>query len=86
MMNENFHAWGPEDCELYYRLNVLGNRVVRVSDYVYHLEHARSTDSWFSNPMWQRNTELWNWIRSQSKEDLLRYYESQDYVKRRTKL
>ena len=86
MMNENFHAWGPEDCELYYRLNVLGNRVVRVSDYVYHLEHGRSTDSWFSNPMWQRNTELWNWIRSQSKEDLLRYYESQDYVKRRSAL
>ena len=23
MMNENFHAWGPEDCELYYRLNYL---------------------------------------------------------------
>ena len=83
MMNENFQAWGPEDCELYYRLNALGNRVVRVNDYVYHLEHGRSVDSWFNNPMWQQNTQLWNWIRTQSKEDLSRYYESQDYVKRR---
>ena len=83
MMNENFQAWGPEDCELYYRLNVLGNRVGRVNDYVYHLEHARSTDSWFSNPMWQQNTQLWNWIRTQSKETISNYYESQDYVKRR---
>ena len=83
MMNENFQAWGPEDSELYYRLNALGNRVVRVNDYVYHLEHSRSADSWFNNPMWQQNTQLWNWIRTQSKENLSRYYESQDYVKRR---
>ena len=67
----------------YYRLNALGNRVVRVNDYVYHLEHSRSADSWFNNPMWQQNTQLWNWIRTQSKENLSRYYESQDYVKRR---
>lgn len=83
MMNENFHAWGPEDCELYYRLNFLGNKVDRIDDYVYHLEHARSNDSWFSNPMWRENTELWYWIRSQSKESFLNYYKNQDYVQRR---
>lgn len=83
MMNENFHAWGPEDCELYYRLNFLGNKVDRINDYVYHLEHARSNDSWFSNPMWRENTELWYWIRSQSKESFLNYYKQQDYIQRR---
>jgi len=83
MMNENFHAWGPEDCELYYRLNFLGNKVDRINDYVYHLEHARSNDSWFSNPMWQENTELWYWIRNQSMESFLNYYKNQDYIKRR---
>jgi hypothetical protein len=83
MMNENFYAWGPEDCELYYRLNFLGNKVDRINDYVYHLEHTRSNDSWFSNPMWKENTELWNWIRSQPKEFLLNYYKNQDYIKRR---
>ena len=63
MMNENFHAWGPEDSELYYRLNILGNKVGRVNDYVYHLEHSRTNDSWFTNPLWKENFMLWNWIR-----------------------
>ena len=85
MMNENFQAWGPEDCELYYRLNFLGNTVGRVNVYVYHLEHSRSTDSWFTNPTWQANTQLWNWIKTQSKENFLNYYENQNYVKRRMK-
>jgi hypothetical protein len=83
MMNENFAAWGPEDCELFYRLNVMGNKVGRVNDFVYHLEHSRSTDSWFSNPLWQQNTQLWEWIRRQDKETLINYYKKQDYIKRR---
>lgn len=83
MMNENFEAWGPEDCELYYRLSFLGNRVGRINNHVYHLEHSRSNDSWFTNPMWQKNTDLWNWIRRQTKENLVEYYQKQDYIKRR---
>jgi hypothetical protein len=83
MMNENFAAWGPEDCELYYRLNILGNKVDRVNDFVYHLEHQRSNDSWFSNPSWQENMQLWGWIRGQDKDSLIQYYKNQDYVKRR---
>jgi len=83
MMNENFHAWGPEDSELYYRLHVLGNRVGRVNDYVYHLEHSRTNDSWFTNPLWKENFMLWNWIREQTGDTILQYCREQDYVKRR---
>ena len=83
MMNENFHAWGPEDSELYYRLNILGNRVGRVNDYVYHLEHSRTNDSWFTNPLWKENFMLWNWIREQSGETILNYCREQDYVQKR---
>lgn len=83
MMNENFAAWGPEDCELFYRLNVLGNKVDRVNDYVYHLEHERTNDSWFSNPNWEENVRLWEWIRRQTKENLIEYYHNQEYIKRR---
>lgn len=83
MMNENFAAWGPEDCELFYRLNLLGNKVDRVNDNVYHLEHARTTDSWFSNPHWQENVKLWEWIRRQTKENLIQYYNNQEYIKQR---
>ena len=85
MMNENFHAWGPEDSEFYYRLSVLGNRIARINDFVYHLEHSRSNDSWFSNPLWRENTQLWHWIQSQSGETFLNYYQNQDYYKRRLK-
>ena len=83
MMNENFHAWGPEDSEFYYRLSILGNRVGRVNDYVYHLEHSRTNDSWFSNPLWEENQRLWNWIRTQSAESISNYCKEQDYVKQR---
>lgn len=83
MMNEEFSAWGPEDCELYYRLNILGNKVDRINDFIYHLDHARSSDSWFQNPYWSSNTRLWNQIRQLSKENIIRYYSSLDYVKRR---
>lgn len=83
MMNEDFAAWGPEDCELFYRLNLFGNKVDRINDYVYHLEHSRTTDSWFSNPKWQSNVKLWEWIRRQNKETLVKYYQNQDYTKRR---
>ena len=83
MMNEEFAAWGPEDCELHYRLNALGNKVDRINDYIYHLDHARSTDSWFSNPKWQGNNDLWNMIRQLPKEKLISYYTTLEYVKRR---
>ena len=83
MMNEEFAAWGPEDCELYYRLNILGNKVDRINDFIYHLDHARSADSWFQNPHWSKNTQLWNQIRKLSKENIIKYYSSLDYVKRR---
>lgn len=83
MMNENFASWGPEDCELFYRLNVMGNKVDRIDDVIYHLEHARSNDSWFSNPNWQENVRMWEWIRRQNKETLINYYKNQEYINRR---
>ena len=83
MMNEEFAAWGPEDCELHYRLQALGNKVDRIDDLIYHLDHTRSTDSWFSNPFWKENTDLWNRIRTLSKDDIIKYYSTLEYVKRR---
>lgn len=85
MMNENFHAWGPEDSELYYRLKILGNRVGRVDDYVYHLEHSRTNDSWFSNPLYRENFMLWQWIREQDGQTIYDYCRQQDYVQKRLK-
>jgi hypothetical protein len=83
MMNENFVSWGCEDDEFYYRMSILGNRIGRVNNYVYHLEHSRTHNSWFSNPNFNNNWHLWNTIKTFDRNKLVRYYESQDYLKTR---
>lgn len=83
LMNENFISWGCEDDEFYYRMSVLGNRIGRINNYVYHLEHSRTHNSWFSNPNFGSNYQLWNEIKTFDKNQLIRYYENQDYVKMR---
>lgn len=83
MMNENFISWGCEDDEFYYRMSVLGNRIGRIDNYVYHLEHSRTHNSWFSNPNFNSNWNLWNTIKTFDKEQLIKYYESQDYLRTR---
>ncbi len=81
MMNENFVSWGCEDDEFYFRMSTLGNRIKRLDGYVYHLEHARTHNSWFSSPKFNDNWNLWNTIRTFDKEKLVEYYEGQDYLK-----
>ena len=83
MMNENFVSWGCEDDEFYYRMSVLGNRIKRVNDYVYHLEHSRTNNSWFSNPNFNNNYQLWHKIKTFDRNQLVSYYENQEYLQRR---
>lgn len=83
MMNENFISWGCEDDEFYYRMSILGNRILRINNYVYHLEHSRTHNSWFSNPNFNNNYQLWNQIKTFDKNQLIQYYENQDYLKKR---
>lgn len=83
MMNENFISWGCEDDEFYYRMSVLGNRIARIDNYVYHLEHSRTNNSWFSNPNFNNNYQLWNQIKTFDKNQLIQYYENLDYLKKR---
>jgi hypothetical protein len=83
MMNENFVSWGCEDDEFYFRMSTLGNRIGRVNDYVYHLEHGRTHNSWFSNPNFNNNWQLWNAIKTFDRDQLVNYYENQDYLKTR---
>jgi len=83
MMNENFVSWGCEDDEFYFRMSTLGNRIARIDDYVYHLEHGRTHNSWFSNPNFNNNWQLWNTIKTFDRDQLVSYYENQDYLKTR---
>ena len=80
MENENFRAYAPEDKERFYRFNTLGYSVGRINDVVYHLEHARGENSWFTNPHMESNMAEWNKIKEMSKDNLLQYYSEQEYL------
>lgn len=80
MENENFKAYAPEDKERFYRFNTLGYNVGRIDDSVYHLEHSRGENSWFSNPHMSSNMGEWEKIQSMDKKTLVEYYSTQQYL------
>jgi len=80
--NENFKAYSPEDKERFYRFTTLDYNVGRINDYVYHLEHERGENSWFSNPYMLSNMEEWEKIQIMNKEQLIEYYSNQQYLKK----
>ena len=82
MENENFKAYAPEDKERFYRFTTLDYNVGRINDFVYHLEHARGENSWFSNPHMTSNMQEWEKIQLMNKEQLREYYSQQDYLKK----
>lgn len=80
--NENFKAYAPEDKERHYRYTTLGYKVGRISDYIYHLEHSRGENSWFSNPHMQSNMDEWDKIQRMDKKQLIEYYSNQKYMRK----
>ena len=80
--NENFIAYGYEDDERHFRFNLLSS-VGRIDDYVYHLEHGRTKNSWFNNPHCEDNKKLWEKLKVKGKESLTKYYQEIDYIKER---
>jgi len=83
MENENFKAYAPEDKERFYRYTTLGYNVGRVNDFVYHFNHGRTFNSHYHNPKFMDNHKLWQVIRTLDKDAIIRYYNDQEYVKRR---
>lgn len=81
--NEGFIAYAPEDVERHYRWSLLGYNIQRVDNYAYHLEHKRTPNSSFSNPFMKHNFQLWEYLKSLSKQELIDYYKVQRYYKKR---
>jgi hypothetical protein len=79
MENENFVSYGYEDDERYNRFNTLSH-VARINDYVYHLEHVRTQNSWFNNPHIESNRFLWEKLKILPKENIIEYYNNQKYL------
>lgn len=86
MENENFISYGPEDQERMYRFSKLGYRVEWYDNYVYHIEHTRSNDSWTTNPFFKKNCDLFEYIKTLSENDLINLYNSYDYIKKYKKI
>ena len=86
MENENFRGSSPEDKERFHRFTLLGYNVGRIDDQVYHLEHSRSVNSWPNsvqgNPYMRENFEEWEKIQLMNKDELKKYYLTQEYLKK----
>tara|TARA_R100000781_G_scaffold12582_2_gene11071 strand:+ start:763 stop:1587 length:825 start_codon:yes stop_codon:yes gene_type:complete len=80
--NENFRAYAPEDKERFYRFTTLGYSVGRIDGVVYHLEHERGENSWFTNPHMESNIGEWEKIKTMNRDQLLQYYSEQEYLKK----
>jgi len=72
--NEEFIAYAPEDEERAFRFSALGYQVDRTNNYIYHLEHARTPNSWYNNPHMKHNFALWERLQTMDKQQLIEYY------------
>ena len=81
--NEGFIAYAPEDVERYHRFNKLEYKIGRIDNHAYHLEHKRTENSWYTNPHMSNNFSLWEKLKNLTKEELIDYYQNQNYIKER---
>jgi hypothetical protein len=57
--------------------------VARIDDAVYHLEHKRTSNSWFNNPHIEENRKLFEYLSRMSPDNILKYYTNQSYMANR---
>lgn len=86
MENENFMGSAPDDYERYHRFTTLGYKVHRINNYICHLEHSRGMNSYpqsmTQHPYWDHNWKLWEYLEKCTKEELIEYYSTQEYLKK----
>jgi len=79
---EDFKAYGYEDDERFQRFSRL-SKVYRIEDMVWHLEHERTSNSWFNNPHIESNKKLYEKLIKLKPKELLKYCQTQQYMKDR---
>jgi len=86
MENENFMGSAPDDYERHHRFTTLGYRVNRIDSFICHLEHSRGMNSYpqsmTQHPYWNHNWNLWKYLESCNREELIEYYSKQEYLKK----
>lgn len=80
--NESFISYGPEDKERFHRFQLLGFKVTHIDgSFVFHLEHFRGKDSG-QHENFESNEKLWETLKSLSKDDIIEYYNKQNYCQK----
>lgn len=80
MENENYKHWCPEDEERGIRFVKLGYKVIWLNSLIYHQEHPPST---LTKPVnINEIVQLHNSLVRMSKEELINYYQKQEYLKK----
>ena len=79
---EDFKAYGYEDDERFQRFSRL-SKVYRIEDMVWHLEHERTSNSWFNNPHIESNKKLYEKLIKLKPKELLKYCQTQQYMRDR---
>ena len=59
------------------------SKVYRIEDMVWHLEHERTSNSWFNNPHIEGNRELYEKLIKLTPKELLKHCQTQQYMKDR---
>lgn len=75
--NECFWGWGPEDAERFKRMEILEEKISRISGSLYHLTHPRGEDSTISNnTRYMNNLKEFLKICKMNKNSLIDYIKS----------
>ena len=85
MENENFIGWGLEDLERVYRFEKLGYKIEHAAAHnIYHIEHSRGINSNNSNPYFDNNVRLIDYLKSLTVEQLREYYSLKKHINKNT--
>lgn len=80
--NEHFAGWGPEDTERYNRLQILGEKPVRIDGAMYHLYHTRDINSGSYDPLLALETKKeYVHVCSLMPDELKEYIRTWDWIK-----
>ena len=81
--NENFRGYCPDDYERQMRFEKLRMKIGRIEGRVYHIEHLRTEKYFGDEPNSLANHELFEHLKILNKDQLVEYYENQEYYKNR---
>lgn len=80
--NEHFVGWGPEDAERYRRMELLGEKPIRIPGSLFHLYHSRGVNSGdYDKQLAFQTKKEYCHICAMYPDELRRYVDSWEWIK-----